>query len=269
MLTWPQGRRLLDSFIIQTLYDTFSYKRVNYGKPLFKLLSLDFFFFLFCNNLKLHQITLHRAWFTVCIVSIKESTFRMFRLMVLADCLVSVSCKKWSMHALLTPCMFVNACVWLRVHRRKCAHSSVAWQPGRVCPLIHMILFGIDQAVFHPLPFSSLCPPSLLLSSVPSQGWMVRKMECAKPSFVFCLACYVYPDTSMSSLSALHFQYSSFQVFSFIYLSPLPSVFPLHFPHYFFFLIHLRLPLPLCCSLCLSHPLSLSLHRQFQFTSRS
>lgn len=74
-------------------------------------------------------------------------------------------------------------CIDANVHTHSCLavyDSSVAWQPGLVCLLIHMILFGIDRAVFYPLPLSSLCPPPLLPSSAASQGWMEARMGCAK-----------------------------------------------------------------------------------------
>lgn len=101
------------------------------------------------------------------IVSIRESTFRTY--LVLVDRLLGRSYNKSDMHVYSRRhlvCLFVgHTC--LAVY-----DSSVAWQPGCACLLIHMILFGIDRAVFYPLPFSSLCPPSLLLSS-----WTVPKLE--------------------------------------------------------------------------------------------
>lgn len=148
-------------------------------------------------------------------------------------------------------CVFIDASA--HTHKHNCLavhHRPVVWLPSRVCPLIHMILFGIDRAVINPLPFSSLCPPPLLLSSAPGQGWMARNIECAKPSFVF------HPDTTISSLSAGKTPNFSFQVFSFICLPPLLSVFPLHFPCFFLF-FNLSPPASSCLllsvSLILSH----------------
>lgn len=133
--------------------------------------------------------------------------------------------------------------------------TSAAWQPGRGPSVIHMILFGIDRAVIHPLPVSSLCPPPVLLSSVPGQGWIIRKTAWAKTSFVFrhkqkipvsrpapvvSFLCVFSPITTALSLYSL--------------LSVLFSP-----PSY---------PLASSCLLlskCLSF--SSSVHHQFQFTS--
>lgn len=106
----------------------------------------------------------------------------------------------------------------------------------------------------------SLSPPSaLLLSSFPllpardgwRQGWGVPNP--------LCVHCSVYPDTSISSLSADQFQHSCFQVFSLHFYLPITSAISLFL---FTTLFFIRLVLPLSsffrCSPCLSLPLSLS-----------
>lgn len=95
-----------------------------------------------------------------------------------------------------------------------------AWQPGCVCPLIHMIIFGIDRTAFYPLPFSSLCPPPLLLSSAPSQGWMERKIECAKTSFFVLF----FTMSATCNLASLVF----FKCFLLSTFHLCPTVFSLH-----------------------------------------
>lgn len=81
----------------------------------------------------------------------------------------------------------------------------------------------------------SLSPPSaLLLSSLPllpaRDGWRQR-WGVPNP---LCVHCSVYPDTSISSLSADQFQYSCFQVFSLLFYLPITSAISL-----FLFTLHL------------------------------
>lgn len=123
----------------------------------------------------------------------------------------------------------VEHCVVVGVNDFAAGCTSAVWQPGRVPSVIHMILFGIDQAVIHPLPISSPCPPPVLLSSAPGQGWNIRKTAWAKTSFVF---------RSIQKLPNSQLQHFPFWVFSHL-PSPL-SFFTLHIlffpPSYLLFL---------------------------------
>lgn len=139
--------------------------------------------------------------------------------------------------------------------------SSVAWQPSRVCLLIHMILFGIDRAVSRRLPFSSHCPPPLLLrllSSASSQQWMACKDGVCQ-TLLLCLAS---PATCAQTSAGATCQLSPlallFQALSFIHPSPLPFSLSSTLS-VLFFSLSLSPPLPLYCSAPLSSSFSLSL----------
>lgn len=129
--------------------------------------------------------------------------------------------------------LHVERCSIVDVNGFAAVCTSAARQPGPVPSVIHMILFGIDRAVIHPLPVSSPCPPPVLLSSVPGQGWIIRKTAWAKTSFVFRGK---QTQTEAPQQPAPFF--SSFRVFSHL-PSPL-SFFTLHFlsfpPSYLLFL---------------------------------
>ena len=158
-------------------------------------------------------------------------------------------------------------CIEANAHTHSCLavyDSSVAWQPGHVCLLIHMILFGIDRAVFQPLPLSSLCPPPLLLSSAPSQGWMEARMGCAKPSLCTLLCVPRHKHKLLVSWPVPAFLFSSvfFTLLSTHHLCHQP--FPLHNPLFhpsrpasFFLFSLLSLSLSPSFSLILSLPHSI------------
>lgn len=140
--------------------------------------------------------------------------------------------------------LHVEHCSVVGVNDFAAGCTSAAWQPGRVPPVIHMILFGIDQAVVHPLPISSPCPPPVLLSSAPGQGWDIRKTAWAKTSFVF---------RSIQKLPNSQLQHFPFWVFS--HLPSSLSFFTLHFLSF----PPILSPLPVCWSPSVSHSLPRSI----------
>ena len=251
-------------------------------------------FLLFFDNVEPDCFTYSRSWFAVCVVSVKERKYVQNLLPKEVDGVCRLPhqfsvdasfyigsetyMRCWHLVICLLMCVYTSVCASTQMHTHTHTHtclavydSSVAWQPGRVCLLIHMILFGIDRAVFHPLPLSSLCPPPLLLSSAPSQGkdggegWRV-------PNPLLCSRLLRVPRHKHKLLVSWPLPICLFSSVFFILLStshlclrPFLSTF-----HLLFFLSHpsplLRLFLPFRSSF-LSR--SLSLHRQFQFTSGS
>lgn len=129
-----------------------------------------------------------------------------------------------------------------------------------------MILFGIDRAVTHPLPVSSLCPPPVLLFLCSRPGTDHQKDGVSQ-----ALSCFFFrPGANSSSPSVSGLQYFPLRVFS--HLSPPLSVFTLHFPCFFFHLFSPHRPHPLLllflfAALCVSlilflSPSSISIYEQ-------
>lgn len=128
-----------------------------------------------------------------------------------------------------------------------------------------MILFGIDRAVIHPLPVSSLCPPPVLLFLCSRPGTDHQKDGVSQ-----ALSCF-FPPRRKQQLPVSQ----RAPVFSFpSVFSPITSALSLYssLSVFFFHLFSPHRPTPsssscLLLSVCLSF--SSSVHHQFQFTSRS
>ncbi len=179
----------------------------------------------------------------------------------------------WHLAICLLMCEYDCVCIYPYAHTL-CSLWQLSGLAARPCLSAHPydIIWHWSSCLLSPpslLPLPSSSPPFLCSQPGMDGG---KDGECQT---LFCvLACSVYPDTSISSLSADQFQYSCFWVFSVFFYLPITSAFNLPLSTcYFFFLIQLP-PVSFslfCRSPCLSvsHPVSLSLHCQFQFTSGS
>lgn len=150
-----------------------------------------------------------------------------------------------------------SACASTQMHRHlPCSLRQLSSLAARLCLSAHPydIIWHWSSCLLSPpclLPLPSSSPPFLC-----SQPGMDGGKDGASQT-LFCVpACSMYPDTSISSLSAGQFQYSCFQVFSLFFYLPITSAFSLSSPFttcYLFFLIHLPCLCPcFCCSPCLS-----------------
>lgn len=125
--------------------------------------------------------------------------------------------------------------------------NSVAWHWGHVCLFIHMILFGIDQAVCSLLPLPSFCPPTRLLFSASSHK--LKAGQGVLYPFLLVLVC-----CQLTCFDNPFFKF--FFLTSFIYFTLHPFLSP----------VFSCIFLPYCRSSFIPF---LLLHRQFQFTSGS